>query len=85
VGKLIFWVIIFLAGYIVIRVLSVGRARRQDPRFAPPRRPSARTKAEPMVRCAHCGVHLPRSDALLTNHHAWCSLEHAKLGPREQR
>jgi uncharacterized protein len=34
-----------------------------------------------MVRCAHCGIHLPRSEAVLLNGHTWCSTEHSKLGP----
>jgi len=34
-----------------------------------------------MVRCAHCGIHLPRSEALLQGGHTWCSAEHARLGP----
>ncbi len=36
---------------------------------------------EAMVRCAHCGIHLPRSEALLQGGHTWCSPEHARLGP----
>lgn len=38
------------------------------------------TEPEAMVRCAHCGIHLPRSDALLVNDQTWCSQEHARLG-----
>jgi len=33
-----------------------------------------------MVRCAHCGIHLPRSEALLQGGQTWCSAEHARLG-----
>ncbi|MGE8636701.1 MAG: PP0621 family protein, partial [Achromobacter piechaudii] len=36
---------------------------------------------ESMVRCAHCGIHLPRSEAVLLNGKTWCSTEHAALGP----
>lgn len=38
--------------------------------------------AEPMVRCAHCGIHLPRSEALMKNGQTWCSDAHAQLGVR---
>ncbi|ARP79760.1 hypothetical protein CAL12_02245 [Bordetella genomosp. 8] len=34
--------------------------------------------AEQMVRCAHCGIHLPRSDAALVDGRTWCQ-EHARL------
>jgi uncharacterized protein len=40
--------------------------------------------AEQMVRCAHCGIHLPRSEALLSNGQTWCCAEHARLGARIQ-
>jgi len=36
-----------------------------------------------MVRCAHCGIHLPRSEAVLMNGQTWCSQEHARLGVRQ--
>ena len=38
--------------------------------------------AQPMVRCAHCGVHLPRSDALPLGEHSFCCEEHRRLGAR---
>jgi uncharacterized protein len=36
-----------------------------------------------MVRCAHCGIHMPRSEAVLSDGKTWCSPEHAKLGVRQ--
>ncbi|KVE39741.1 PP0621 family protein [Burkholderia sp. TSV86] len=35
------------------------------------------TLAEPMVRCAECGVHAPKSDAVATGGDYFCSSEHA--------
>jgi uncharacterized protein len=35
------------------------------------------------VRCAHCGVHLPRVEAQTQNGRQFCSPEHARLGSRE--
>jgi len=34
------------------------------------------------VRCAHCGMHLPRSEACEAGGLAYCSDEHARLGKR---
>jgi uncharacterized protein len=31
---------------------------------------------EDMVRCAHCGVHLPRSESILAGGKFFCSAEH---------
>ena len=44
-------------------------------------RPPGANLPERMVRCAHCGIHLPRSEALLQGGRTWCSQEHARLGP----
>ncbi|MGV2861508.1 PP0621 family protein, partial [Achromobacter sp. AGC39] len=49
-----------------------GKAARSAPAPAAP---------ESMVRCAHCGIHLPRSEAVLVNGMTWCSTEHSTLGP----
>jgi uncharacterized protein len=32
--------------------------------------------AEDMVRCAHCGVHLPKSESILTGGNFFCCAEH---------
>lgn len=85
-GKLIFWAVVILAVLLVARILA--RHQQQNtttPRAEPlPRKGSAPTMDQPetMVRCAHCGIHLPRSEALLLNGETWCSSEHAKLGVR---
>ncbi|HEX5686363.1 MAG TPA: PP0621 family protein [Ideonella sp.] len=37
---------------------------------------------EAMVSCAHCGLHLPRPDALEgEGGRHYCSVEHRRLGP----
>jgi uncharacterized protein len=35
-----------------------------------------------LVRCAHCGVHLPRPEAREAAGALYCSDEHARLGRR---
>ena len=32
--------------------------------------------AEDMVRCAHCGVHLPKSESILAGGQFFCGAEH---------
>ncbi len=34
------------------------------------------TVTEDMVRCAHCGVHLPKSESILVGGHFFCGAEH---------
>lgn len=62
------------------------RPRRRVPppqRAAPPPAARAIVQAEPMVDCAHCGLHLPTSEALRdTQARLYCSTEHRAAGPR---
>lgn len=52
---------------------------------APPRRRDD-TSADPtpMVRCAHCGVHVPRTLALAQADNWYCSQAHLEQGPKQQ-
>lgn len=43
---------------------------------------AARRRTEDMVRCAVCGVHLPRSESLVTAGHFYCSSEHQRQHAR---
>jgi len=70
--------LVLLALAVLVLVWLVRRAlgaRRKD---APPR---AGPSGE-LVRCAHCGVHLPRGEARTADGRDYCSEEHARLGPR---
>jgi len=37
---------------------------------------------EDMVRCAHCGVHLPRSEAVVSRGEFFCTNEHRQLNQK---
>lgn len=54
---------------------------RKNKRQAAAARPSAELEAAPMVRCAHCGVHLPRDRALSLQQQWYCSQAHLEQGP----
>ena len=57
-----------------------GRGERSTGRRAAEAAPGQAPEA--MVRCAHCGVHLPRSDALPAPDGAlYCSAAHRLAGP----
>jgi uncharacterized protein len=61
--------------------LVFGRSRRSRGarrESAPPPSPGA----ESMVTCAHCGVHLPASEALRLGERAYCSAAHRDAGPQ---
>lgn len=82
-GKLLFWIVIIIGVLFVARIAGRMAAARQDsPAGARPQGKAGPASApEAMVRCAHCGIHLPRSEALLQGGQTWCSQEHARLGP----
>lgn len=44
--------------------------------------PAQGAGAQTMVQCQHCGVHLPRADAVLDLRGAFCSPAHQLAGPR---
>lgn len=84
-GKILFWTAIFFVGIFVTRLLAIQAAKKRQP---PPQAPSQAgpqpAQPETMVLCAHCGVHLPRSEATLMNQNTWCSTAHAQLGVRNK-
>lgn len=46
-------------------------------------RPEEHPKTEDMVACAHCGIHLPESDALKKGNLYYCCREHMQLENRD--
>ena len=72
--------LVVLVLLVVIAVWLVRRALRGPGGDADPR---ARAEAAAqLVRCAHCGMHLPRSEACEAGGLLYCSDEHARLGKR---
>ena len=71
---LVLIVLVVLAVWLVRRAL---RGPKQDIQVKPP----AEVPGE-LVSCAHCGVHLPRSEARMQEGAVYCSEEHARLGKR---
>ena len=60
-SKIIFWIVVFFAVLFVLRMLSVAKAKSRRERAD--ERPKPLSPPEPTVRCAHCGVFLPRAEA----------------------
>ncbi len=60
----------FFAAIVVVIYLLLKSFRGRAPRHEAPDR------AEDMVRCARCGVHLPRSESILADGKFYCSEAH---------
>jgi uncharacterized protein len=69
-AKLLFIVIAVFIAYWILKGYKKKVDRRSD---------SAAAVGEDMVRCAQCGVHLPRSESLTTASAFYCSAEHRRI------
>ncbi|RPI44757.1 MAG: preprotein translocase subunit YajC [Betaproteobacteria bacterium] len=70
-AKILLVIAVFAAVYFVVRAYARAVTRgREEPRVK---------GDEDMVRCRHCGVHLPRSESLGTGEAWFCSEEHRRL------
>jgi len=83
-GKVLFWFVVIVVVLLAARLLSRS-ARNETPGGRLGKSPGTAespdmSQAEAMVRCAHCGIHMPRSEAFLSNGRTWCGPEHARLG-----
>ena len=67
---------------VVLLVLAVWLVRRALRRPASRETGPSRQQQGELVRCAHCGVHLPRAEARHVEGALYCSEEHAGLGRR---
>jgi uncharacterized protein len=65
--------LLLLIAAAVIYFLVTGFARKRSKRSDPP-------KGESMVACAHCGINVPRSEALEGAGRFFCSEEHRRIG-----
>ncbi|VXD02507.1 conserved hypothetical protein [Pseudomonas sp. 8Z] len=70
--RLLFWIAIICAAvWLWRRFISAPKAARQAKRAQ---------EASPMVRCAHCGVHVLQTQALKQDQHWFCSQAHLAQG-----
>jgi len=74
-AQLIRLAVLALVIWLVIRLIqnAYQRAAARTKRRSPAR---ARAATGTMVRCAHCGVHLPREDAVTEGGDFYCSRAH---------
>ncbi len=74
---------------LVLLVVAIGiwsllsRLRRpdRDGADAKPRRKPTGDKPVEMLRCAHCGLHLAATEAVIESGRPFCSEAHRRLGP----
>jgi uncharacterized protein len=67
---------------IALAVLALFLWRKLTARASPQSTARPPRIAEKVVACAHCGLHVPASEALTEGEHAYCCLEHLRRGKR---
>ena len=65
---------------LVIGFVVWGLIRAYQRSLGNPSAPSSKQTVEDMVKCAHCAVNLPRSEAIYSDGEFYCTPEHQKLG-----
>lgn len=67
---------------VVVAWLLLRGAKRVPPPQPRAKAPAAPASLQAMLQCDHCGVHMPRAEALLDERGAFCSEAHRLAGPR---
>ena len=67
-SRLIFLIVIVAAVFFLVRSFRKNATLRDDS--------TTKVEAEDMVRCAHCGVHLPKSESIQAAGAFFCSAAH---------
>jgi len=62
--------LLFLLAVVIVVYLLLKSYRKQPPKQ------DASAPAEDMVRCAQCGVHLPRSESIMAGGNFYCCDAH---------
>jgi hypothetical protein len=70
VGKFIFWIVVFFLALLALRMVSVHKTRRDERELDEEKKDRLNRRdtapaGDTMVRCAICGVFLPKADATM--------------------
>ena len=72
--------LLLIAGVLVVYWIVRANLRRRRDRLATTEAEKRdKTPIDDMVRCADCGVHLPRSESHMKDEKFFCSDEHLRL------
>lgn len=63
-SKIIFWIVVVFVALFALRLANIAKARRgHGPQS---KATNKKNRDDTMVRCANCGVFLPKADALVS-------------------
>lgn len=70
--------LLLLLAVVVLVVWWIRRLSRPDDPPAAKTRQATPIAREPILACAHCGVHVPQSEALMLGDRPYCSEAHRR-------
>ena len=81
--RLLLWALLFWLAYKYL-LPALGRlgSPRVPPAAPPDTNPHAHDNAHDMVRCAHCGMFVPKAEAVAGDGAYFCSMPHRQAGKR---
>lgn len=66
---------------LIVLTVAVGIWRSRRSADDTPRQPPCQpAPPQDILACAHCGVHIPKAEALMLGNQAYCCQEHRHLG-----
>lgn len=70
-GKFIFWIVVFFLALLALRMVSVHKTRREQRELDEEKKDRLHRRdntpaGDTMVRCAICGVYVPKADAVMS-------------------
>ena len=74
------FILFLVAVFVLLWLLRGALGRRGGTKAAPP----AASAPQPMIACRHCGLHLPRDEALPGRGGVFCSEAHRAAFEKEQ-
>ena len=76
------YLLVLIVVYVAIYIWRKNRRDELRAQPPPPRTPPAVGAPQAMVRCAHCGLHLPLADAVQGPDGVYCSAAHKQAAGR---
>jgi uncharacterized protein len=71
-SKFVFFVLLGVAVYLWLRGKRMSKSASRMP-------PPGQAEVEPMVRCAYCGLNVPKSESSSADGRYYCGDEHRRL------
>jgi uncharacterized protein len=73
-GRLLFILVLLAVSFYGVKYVR----DKLDKPSTKPKKVSKSTNNNKMVKCLHCGLHIPEKEAIQQGEKVFCSLEHAK-------